>query len=151
MVDGRFEQHHWRGVRISRRKREGELEDQSGVGRVYGTRDGSSPSEQVVRVVGKGRYTGSGGKHQLHEFGLQAGSVSGLYSERMAVIERVLYRLVTLWVSCRRVVVTESLEVSCMVGPPGAEFWVSSTLYSIFCRRRRAWRRRVFGDRGEET
>lgn len=72
MVDGSLEEDCWGGIGVVGREGEGELEGKTGIWCVVGTFDCRSPGEKVAVSRRKGRDTGRGRGHELHQLGLQS-------------------------------------------------------------------------------
>lgn len=72
MVDGSFEEHGRRRVRVVIGEGERELEGEALVGGLGRAGDGRRPGEQVAVRVREGGDAGRGRQHELHQFGLEA-------------------------------------------------------------------------------
>lgn len=72
VVDWGLEENGWWGVGVVGWESEGELEGKTSVRSVVGALNRSSPREEVTIGGGEGRDTGCGGRHELHQLGLQS-------------------------------------------------------------------------------
>lgn len=75
VVDGDFEQNGRGSVRVVVGKGKGKTESESFVRSFGRSANGGSPGEEVAIGVREGRDSRRGGKHQLHQLGLEAGEI----------------------------------------------------------------------------